>query len=251
MKREIKTIVILSSTVVVMLAIIGFTGVKSSSRPVNDVLVTIEDQDGDFFTDQLEVLNLLNDESTDYVLGLAIDDLDLKELERRVERNPFIKDAQVYRDIKGNLMVKVQQVRPIARVFSPSGPDQYISVDGELLPTTARHTARVPIIELERSFSWEQNITETEYGQELLNTLKYIDGDKFWKAQIAHIVIARDGELTFLPQVTKQEVKFGMPEKLEKKFRKLKVFYKEILPNKGWNTYSMVNLKFENQIVCE
>lgn len=251
MKREVKTILILSGTVVVMLAIIGFTGVKSSSRPVNDVVVTIEDQNGDFFTDQLEVLNLLNKESTDYVLGLAIDDLDLKELERRVERNPFIKDAQVYRDIKGNLIVNVQQVRPIARIFSASGPDQYISVEGELLPTTARHTARVPIVELERSFSWEHNITETEYGQELLNTLKFIDNDKFWKAQIAHIVIERDGELTFLPQVTKQEVKFGMPEKLEKKFKKLKVFYKEILPNKGWNTYSMVNLKFENQIVCE
>ena len=29
-----------------------------------------------------------------------------------------------------------------------------------------------------------------------------------------------------------------------KKFKKLKLFYKEVLPKKGWNTYSSINLKY-------
>lgn len=251
MKREVKTILLLSVTVILMLVTIGFTGVKNGSRSVKDVKVEIIDQDGDFFTDQLEVLHLLNAENTDYVLGSSIGELDLKTLEQRVEANAFVKDAQVYRDVKGNLMVKVKQARPIARIFNRKGPDQYIDEEGYLLPTSPRHTARVPIIELRRSFSWEKNITETEYGQDVLNMLRYVQADPFWKAQIAGMVIEKDGELTLLPQVTKQEIKFGMPDDLDRKFRKLEVFYKEILPNKGWNTYSLVNLKFENQIVCE
>lgn len=234
-----------------MLVVIGFTGVKNTGKPVNDVMVEILDQNGDFFTDRLEVLNLLNAENTDYVLGLSIDQLDLKTLEERVETNPFVKDAQVYRDIKGNLMVKVRQAKPIARIYRRQGPDQYIDEEGLLLPTTARHTTRVPIIELERDFSWEKTITETAYGEDMLDLLNYVQKDEFWRAQIAQIVIAKDGELIMLPQVTKQEIQFGMPENLDVKFRKLKVFYEEILPNKGWNSYSLVNLKFKNQIVCE
>ncbi|MEQ8474522.1 MAG: cell division protein FtsQ [Marinoscillum sp.] len=251
MRRDIKTILFFTITAVLMVVIIGFTGVKNTGKQVNDVIVEIHDQNGDFFTDQTEILNLINAENTDYVLGLSVKELNLKELERRVEANAFVKDAQIYRDIKGNLLVQVEQARPIARIYNPHGPDQYIDMDGTILPTNSRHTARVPIVEFERSFSWQRSLTETDYGMEILALLNYIEKDEFWRAQIAQLVIEKDGELTLLPQVTKQEIKFGMPENLDTKFRKLKVFYKEILPNKGWNTYSLVNLKFENQIVCE
>ena len=234
-----------------MVVIIGFTGVKNSGKPVNDVLVKIQDQNGDYFTDQMEIISLMNAGSTDYVLGQSIEHLDLKLLEQRVESNPFVKEAQIYGDIKGNLIVKVEQARPIARIFNPNGPDQYIDEDGRLLPVNAKHTARVPIIETERGFSWERSLTETDYGNDILALLNYIEKDKFWRAQIAQVVIEKDGQLKLLPQVTKQEIIFGMPDDLDSKFKKLMVFYKEILPNKGWNTYELVNVKFENQIVCE
>jgi len=251
LKREVKNILFFSIVILILSVIIGFTSVRNYDKPVNDVKVHILDQNGNFFTDHIEVLNLLNGENTDYVLGSHMGDLDLKVLEGRIEINPFVKDAQVFKDIKGNLIVKVSQAQPIARIFNPNGPDQYIDDEGYILPVNARHTARVPIIELERSFSWEEKITETEYGSDILALLKYIRDDKFWDAQIAGVIIEKSGELVLLPQVTKQQVKFGMPDNLDGKFKKLKVFYKEILPNKGWNTYSLVNLKFENQIICE
>jgi len=40
-------------------------------------------------------------------------------------------------------------------------------------------------------------------------------------------------------------------ETIEEKFRKLMVFYKEILPQKGWTRYERVNLKYEGQVVAE
>ncbi|MFY0605805.1 MAG: cell division protein FtsQ [Cyclobacteriaceae bacterium] len=251
MKREIKNILFFSIVLLTLAVTIGFTSVKNTAKPVNDVKVHILDQNGNFFTDHIEILNLLNAENTDYVLGLAVKDLDLKTLEERIEVNPFVKDAQVFRDVKGNLIVNVKQAQPVARIFNPHGPDQYIDEEGFILPVSQRHTARVPLIELERSFSWEKNITETEYGTDILEMLTFIREDKFWNAQIAGFVIEKNGELTLMPQVSKQFVKFGMPSDLDTKFKKLKVFYKEILPNKGWNTYTSVNLKFKDQIVCE
>ena len=81
--------------------------------------------------------------------------------------------------------------------------------------------------------------------------LIFINQDEMWKAQIAQLAVNEDNELTLWPQMTKQLILFGPADEIEEKFKKLKLFYKEVLPKKGWNTYSSVNLKYKNQIVCK
>ncbi len=251
LKHNIKTILFFAISFVVMTTMVVLTGYKNVSRQVGNIHVEIEDQRGDFFIDQLEIVDLMNDKGGDYVLGLSIENIDLKLLEHRVETHPFVKDAQVYKDIQGNLSIHVQQARPLARIFDSGGGDRYIDESGTLLPTISKHTSRVLILELEHKFSWGNNILETDYGKDLMELLQYIDDNEFWRAQIAGIVVKKDGELTMLPQVTKQEIEFGMPVDYEEKFRKLKLFYTKVLPNKGWNTYERVNVKFTNQLICE
>ena len=250
-KEEKKNMLIYSFSGLLLLLLITFAGIKNNSRSVENVQVEITDQEGIFFTDQLEVVDLMTDKSADYVIGVEMGDLDPKMLEERVETNPFVRDAQVYRDLKGNLQVKVEQSKPIARLFIDGKKDRYIDSDGRVLPVNAKHTARVPLIETEFDFMWEKNLNESKYGKQVFELLTYVEKDEFWRAQIAHIFIKNDGEIEFYPQVTKQVVEFGKPEDLERKFSKLMTFYKQILPKKGWNTYDRVNLKFENQIICE
>lgn len=250
-KEEKKNILIYSFSGLLLLSLVTFVGIKNNSRKIDEVKVEILEQDGIFFTDQLEVVDLMTDKSADYVIGVEMGDLEPKVLEERVEANPFVKDAQVYRDLKGNLQVRVEQSKPIARLFIDGKKDQYIDSDGRVLPVNAKHTARVPLMETEFEFGWESNLNESKYGTQVFELLKYIENNEFWKAQIAHILIKKDGEIEMFPQVTKQTIAFGMPEDFDSKFSKLMTFYKEILPKKGWNTYDRVNLKFENQIICE
>lgn len=251
MSREKKNRLIYSFSGLVILFLITFTGLKNNARQVEKVKVEILDQEGVFFTDQLEVIDLMTDKSADYVIGVEQGRIVPKTLEARVESNPFVKDAQVFRDLKGNLEVKVVQSKPIARLFIDGKNDRYIDSEGNILPVNARHTARVPLLETDFEFSWEENLKESNYGKEVFELLTFIEQDKFWKAQIAGLLIKKDGEVELFPQVTKQKVEFGLPEDIERKFSKLMTFYKEILPKKGWNTYDRVNLKFENQIICE
>ncbi|MFK7951313.1 MAG: cell division protein FtsQ/DivIB [Ekhidna sp.] len=251
MSQEKKNTLIYSFTGLLLISLITFAGVKNNARQVENVKVEILDQEGNFFTDQFEVIDLMTDKSADYVIGVEQGKIDPKTLERRVETNPFVKDAQVYRDLKGNLKVNVIQSKPIARLFVDGKNDRYIDSEGNILPINARHTARVPLLETNFTFSWENNLNESNYGKEIFDLLTYIEKDEFWKAQIAGLVLKPDGEVELFPQVTKQMVEFGLPQDIEKKFSKLMTFYKEILPKKGWNTYERVNLKFENQIICE
>jgi hypothetical protein len=74
--------------------------------------------------------------------------------------------------------------------------------------------------------------------------------DSFWDAQIEQIYVEPNGEWIILPRVGDYEILLGLPDNFEKKLQRLRVFYREGLPRVGWERYSTISLKYENQIVC-
>ena len=251
MSQNKKNILIYSFSGLLLVSLMVMAGVKNPNRKVKNIEVDIQTNQNVLFTSEPEVLDLMTVDNGDFIMGLELDEIDPKVLERRVEANPFVSNAEVYRDIKGNLMVRVDQTKPIARIRLGGQQDKYIDERGFILPINARQTARVPLIEFDFQLPWEGNLNESPYGMQLFDLLRYIEQDAFWKAQIAHLVVAPDGDVSMYPQVTKQVIEFGAPDQFDQKFDKLMTFYKEILPVKGWNTYNRVNLKFENQIIYE
>jgi cell division protein FtsQ len=78
-----------------------------------------------------------------------------------------------------------------------------------------------------------------------------IEEDKFLQAIIAEIDLSASGDVVIYPQIGKQYFILGDLEDLEYKILKMKIFYKNILPVKGWNFCEKVNLKFKDQIITE
>ena len=193
----------------------------------------------------------MTDKNGDYIVGIELDQLSSKLLEQKIEKNPFVKNTEVYRDIRGLLSVRVQQSIPIARILSPKGDDHYIDEQGYIIPTNEQYTARVPLVEFDFDITWEKNLKESSYGEKFFKLLSFVDQDQLWRVQIAYFSVDDKGSITMYPQVSKQLITFGQPVEVEEKFNKLKIFYKKILPLKGWGTYKSVNLKFENQIICD
>jgi len=248
----LKPLIGVSALILFLFISIGFSGKKQDKKHINEVIIKIVNQEDNYFIDNLEILDLINAENTDYVLGLRIEQLNLKELEKRVRKHPFVKEVEVFKDLKGNLLVDVVQTRPIARVYDPKGADFYIGEQGQVLPVTAKHTARVPLIEMkDKRILKEVNLQETEDGSKLYELMTFIDQNEFWNAQIAHLFIDKNFEVSLLTQVSKQLVEFGDMTELDKKFNKLRVFYQKILPGEGWNNYDSVSLKYEKQIVAD
>lgn len=236
----------------VFLISIGFSSNRQDARKSVGVEVLIDNTYENYFVESSEVTELMNGDVRDYVTGSFITDLDLRQLETNIENHPYVQDAQVYRDLRGIVRVEVEQKRPIARVFKRTGQDYYISEKGEILNESEKYTARVPLIEMEDgSLIGNKYMSETEYGQQLFELLTRFHQDEFWSAQVAGLQIDKTGDIIIQPQVTKQIIEFGQPEEIDQKLTKLGIFYKEILPAKGWNTYARVNVKYENQIICE
>jgi cell division protein FtsQ len=79
----------------------------------------------------------------------------------------------------------------------------------------------------------------------------FLENDPFWNAQIEQIYIDSSGDIILSPRVGDHKIIFGDLKDMGTKFNKLYTFYKNIVPEEGWEKYSTVNLKYKDQIVCK
>jgi cell division protein FtsQ len=80
---------------------------------------------------------------------------------------------------------------------------------------------------------------------------KFIHNHPFWESQVEQIYLNKKGEYEIVPRVGAHLIKLGTYENYREKFRNLKAFYKKGLNNVGWNQYLIINLKYDNQIICK
>ena len=232
--------------------IIAFTEGRQEGLVVGDVRVRMDNVQENHFLDERDVLALMEFDQV-AMKGARFSDVNMREVERKIRRQPFVQDAQLYSDLKGNIIVRTSLRRPIARIVRNDGPDGYIAEDGTIMPVSDKFTSRVVLISgsYVPTLLKQKSISQTEEGQMLMHVIETIRDDAFWSAQIAQLNIDRKMRITMLPQVGNEQIEFGKPDRVEQKFDKLMIFYKEILPRMGWNKYSRVNLEYAGQIVAE
>lgn len=250
-KIKIKKGVLFIAGALLMFMVIGFVGKKQMDKPFSEVYIDIDYSEGQFFLHEDDIRKLIATPGAEILTSAFAADVNLRSIETKIEKHAFVQNAEVFRDLKGNIKAKVIQKRPIARIINNGGLGAYITDEGEVIPLSGNYTARVVLVKTPSGRKYKGRIDEDESGKELFTFLNYLDKSKFWKAQIAEVAMNGRGELTLYPQVTSQYIEFGKPEDIEMKFNKLRIFYTKILPEKGWNAYEKVNVKYKDQIVCE
>ncbi|WP_234736631.1 cell division protein FtsQ/DivIB [Tellurirhabdus bombi] len=242
-------------TGVALFGLIAFTEHRQNRRRVEDVQIKMDEVDGHRFLNRNDVLRTLTNDGADLLIGDSFEDIDLKQLEKRLRQNGLIKQCQLYRDLKGNLIADIKQQRPLARLVASGDEERsamggwYLNEEGRWFPLSMNYTARVTL--LTGDYFSERKPLTAEQSKPLLDLLKWIEADPFWKAQIAQIMVDKNREVTLIPQVGDQYIEIGQPVDLQPKFDKIKLFYKHILPLKGWERYKRVSVQYRNQIVCE
>ncbi len=239
-------------TVIGLMVALGFASRQYARVSSGMLLVRIDSVDENKFVTEAEVVSMVteirNADSTNSPVGFV----NLKDLELRLQAYSFIAECQVSRDLQGNLIVDVKQRKPIARVTGHKGGGFYIASNGGKMPLSSRFTARVPILTGAGADSLYTGDKLTKaHGIAMYEFLAYLEKDPFWKAQIAQVDVDKYGNVTLFPQVGNQTIELGLLTDFELKLKKLKLFYEQIIPAKGWDAYHRVKLDYENQIVCE
>ena len=222
----------------------GLIFVSFVYKKENNIIFDISSENR--FLNSEEIFDLTNDIINDSSI------IDLNYLEEKIKSNKFIKDIEIYNNLNNVVNININQFKPYARLINNIGDDYYIDKNGEIFPVSNKYSERVLLIFFKnyKNIDKEKNINFFQNGNEIFKLINYINSNDFYKKQISQINVLKDGEIIMIPQITKQKIYFGNTDNMEIKFKKLELFYKNILPTKGWNYYESVNLKFKNQIVC-
>ena len=162
-------------------------------------------------------------------------------IENKLEENRLIKKVECYKTIDGTVRIKVYLREPVLRIFSMKG-NYYVDKEGTIMPVPDNFAAYVPVA---------SGYIEKEYAtKQLYEFALFLQQDKFWNSQIKQIYIAQNGDVELTPAVGDFRIILGKIEYYEKNLEKLRLFYDKGLSKVGWNKYSVINLKFDNQVVC-
>ncbi len=237
-----------------LLGLIAFTEVRHGQKHVRAVVIRLDQVDGHRFLTRRDVMGYLTNEGEDPVIGKTYRDVDLRKLEIRLQQHGLIKKCQVSRDLTGDLLIVIEQPHPLARLMvSGNGirnvSGQYVSEEGRFFPISMNYSARVPV--LTGNYFAQNRSLANERNRPLLDLLKRIHDDPFWRAQITELSVDDRGEITMWPLMGNHKIEFGPPTELDAKFKKLKLVYTDVLPAKSWDHYSRVSVQYRNQIVCE
>ena len=163
----------------------------------------------------------------------------LNKIEKLIETNEMVKNAQVYLTIDGELEARIEQRRPIGRIEGES--KFYLDEEGKRMPLSISHSARVPII--------TGNVTG-ESLEDVYEILKYINKDHFLRKNVTGIHVANVNKYQLRFRMEQFTVHLGGIDGLEEKFSNFKAFYTKANRDKTLNNYNVVSLEFNNQVVC-
>ncbi len=175
-------------------------------------------------------------------VGKKMNEINTEAIEEKLRENKLIKKVECYKTSGGKIKIEIRQKIPILRIFSNSG-SYYVDSEGGVMPVTGvNFAAYVPVA---------TGYIEKEFATSgLYKFALFLHDDKFWNTQIEQIYIAPNQDLEFTPRVGNHQVILGKMEQVEENLEKLRLFYDKGLDEVGWNRYSVINLKYKNQVVC-
>jgi cell division protein FtsQ len=261
--RKIGILVLWITVASGVVLLLSFVNAAEKRNPGKSVNIAITNQDENLFISEQDILKFLEDRN-DKLVGEHYENIDIHGIELALNTHPAIAKADVSIDIDGKVDIKVTQRKPLVRIINAEGESYYIDNSARLMPLSENYAARVIIangkIPEKYATYYGKYMKEIEADSalkvsctldDIYNTAAYIASDSLLNSLIQQIWVNEQKELELYPAIGGHKIIFGTTEDLEKKFEKLKVFYKEGIGSiDSWNKYSVINLKYKNQVVC-
>ena len=215
----------------------AFSTVRNSARKVSVPIIEFIGEDNLFITHETVSKLLIQNQQS--VANKPKEIIDLNILETALNSNPMIKEAQVYINVDGALTAEVVQKKPIARVSTNAS--YYVDDDGSYMPLSTNYSARVPLV---TGF-----INKNELHN-VYTIAKKVQNDEFLKTHVVEIHQNENKSIDLKFRTDDFKIQLGALNQLNKKINNLKVFYQKAMRDKTLNSYSVVNLRFDKQVIC-
>jgi cell division protein FtsQ len=244
-------------------ASLGFVSKNEKSTIATSLNINITGNDENPFLSEKDIIRFFSDRK-DPILRQKYSGINIPSLERALNTHPAIENAEVSKNINGEIKVDIRQRTPVLRIINKNGESYYIDSQKRLMPLNENYSARVIVASGEiyepyarrYQFSVEQIkknklFSEVSMLDDLLSVAEYINSDSCLTHLIHQINVNKDREIELYPAVGRHKIIFGSAENIPEKFSRLLLFYTEGLnKSDSWTKYSTINLKYKNLVVC-
>jgi cell division protein FtsQ len=230
------------------IVLLGAAMQKKNQKLCADIKIEITGVERHMFIDEKDVLDILN--AAGPVTGYKITALNLRQMETVVERNPWVKNAEMFLDNNQVLQVRIEERQPVARVFTLEGSSFYLDSNAMRLPLSEKISARVPTFTGFPSAKELLSKPDSLLLNDIVKLGKYILVDSFWMAQVSQIEITPQAGFELVPVIGDHIVMMGNAEELDRKFKHLYTFYQQAWMQNGINTYEKLDVQYSNQVVA-
>jgi len=186
-----------------------------------------------------------------------------KDVEEFLMKNQYLEDVQVFQNLKGILKIEIKQSEPLVRIHTIRNQEYYIDKRGKFIEIMGSDITDVVVangfIDI-NSKILDKRVVDTikiqdkkGFERSLSNIYKIaqkLQNDSILNYQIDQIYLNKDGSYELIPKIGNYLIRINENEDLEAQFTKLSYLYKEGFSKIGWDNYSVVDLRFRNQVVC-
>ncbi len=246
--RKVKRFAVVSLVLIIFSAILIAANRKQSDKPIAGTKVTLKHQDREEnFLKTKDVEDLISQQGIK-VDNQTIASINVDEIEKIVQSNPWIKEAQVFVDNKGTLNIEVAQRLPVARIFASDGTSFYIDTAGFEMPLSQNYAYSVPVF---TNYVKQANDSINEHNKRSMVYLSsIIKDDSFWNAQITQVDMEGLNNFNFYTTLGRQKIKFGDTSAALAKLDNLMAFYKDVSNKIGWDRYNVLDVRFKGQVLA-
>ena len=216
--------------------LMAFSIVRNGDREIDFSNINYLDSKFKFIS--VESVDKMLKQSDSISLKLVKRDLNLKVIEKLINKNSFISSADVSLELNGELGVRIVEKKPVFRVLDD---DYYIDLSGSIMPLSENYSERIPLI------LSEVDSTELKSLGLLGN---YFKNDTFLSNHITGLEII-DNEFLFHVNSFKYLIKMKDLSDFKSRFNNYKVFYKTVINDSVLVKLKSINLNFKNQVIVQ
>ncbi len=186
----------------------------------------------------------VTEELRDYpqrIVGTPLHQLSTVDVERYLARYSNFESVHCMISSHGKLIIKIVPLVPVMRVFFADN-SYYINKAGKHIASNAEFYSDVPVV--------SGNFSRKFPPSSVLPLVNYINSDPMLSELVSMVVAENRDNLILVPRIRGHVINFGDTTRLDEKKRALTLFYRQVMPYKGWNEYDTISVKFRGQVVA-
>nr|WP_315027624.1 cell division protein FtsQ [uncultured Chryseobacterium sp.] len=223
-------------TVIILGFLLSFSLKRFGGQKITDnkISVKMNEKTPVYFVDEKDIREIVKKENPSGKVG----DLNIPALEKKINGLPAVDSANVYLNLNGKLNLDIKQRVPVFRL-NKDGKDFYVDEKGIEFPISRTYSHPCMLV--------TGNVQPDEY-EKLAELVEKIDKDDFSKKYFIGISKNKDS-YNLLTSEGNYRVEIGDLDNIDFKVKGFKTFVEKYLVYQDPQKYSMVSVKYQNQIV--